>query len=132
MPLPGRQARGCQRVSPAEQDVLRLDVAVHGALAVRVAQRIRHLEGDLQRVVQRQLTLPPQPLPQGLAFYVGHRVPEVAGRFTGIEHWQDMRVLQAGGGPDFSLETFRAERGSQLGMKHLEGCLLYTSDAADD
>ena len=88
---------------------------------VRVAQRVRHLAGDLQRVVQRQLTLAPEPIPEGLALHVGHRVPELAGRFTGIEHRQDVRVLQAGGGPDFALEAFWAERGSQLGMKHLQG-----------
>jgi hypothetical protein len=31
--------------------------------------------------------------------------------------------LEAGGGSDFPLEAFRAERGSQLRVKHLEGDL---------
>ena len=109
-----------QRVAPAEQNVFGLDVPVHDALAVRVAQRVRHLAGDLQRVLQRQLTLAPEPIPEGLALHVGHRVPELAGRFTGIEHRQDVRVLQAGGGPDLALEALRTERGSQLGMQHLQ------------
>ena len=109
-----------QRVAPAEQDVLGLDVPVHDALAVRVAQRVGHLAGDLQRVVERQLTLAPQPIPEGLALDVGHRVPELASRFAGIEHGQDVRVLQAGGGPDFPLEALRAEGGGELGVQDLE------------
>ena len=105
-----------QRVAPAEQNVFGFDVSVHGALGMGVAERVRHLAGNLQRVVKRQLTLPPQPVPQRLAFNVGHRIPELTGCVTGVQHRQDMRVLQAGGGPDFPLEPFWADGGSQVGM----------------
>ena len=111
---PGYAEIGDQRVAPAQQDVLGLDVPVDDALAVRVPERVGHLAGDLQGVVQRQLPLAPQPVPEGLALDVGHGIPELAGRFAGIEHGQDMRVLQAGGGPNFPLEALGAERGSKL------------------
>jgi hypothetical protein len=39
---------------------------------------------------------------------------------AGIEDWQDMRVLQAGSGPDFPLEAFWAEGGGEVGMHDLQ------------
>ena len=42
------------RVAGFEQDVLRLDVAVHKPVAVGVAQRVRHFPCDLERLVQRE------------------------------------------------------------------------------
>jgi hypothetical protein len=36
---------------------------------------------------------------------------------------EDMRVLQAGGEPDFTLEAFGTESRRQLGVQHLEGHL---------
>src|SRR5438445_557858 len=50
------------RLAPRQQDVLRLDVAVHHVVAVGVAQRARHLAGDAQGVVERQRALPLEPV----------------------------------------------------------------------
>ncbi len=47
-----------QRVPRIQQDVGRLDVAVDHVAAVRVAQRVRHLASDLERLGHRELTFP--------------------------------------------------------------------------
>jgi hypothetical protein len=39
---------------------------------------------------------------------------------TGVEHWQDVGVIQSGGGVNLSQEALGAERGSQLGVQHFE------------
>src|SRR5207302_11386956 len=51
------------RLASRQQDVLRLDVAVHHVVAVGVAQRARHLAGDPYRLFERQLPPPPPPPP---------------------------------------------------------------------
>ena len=50
------------RVALGEQDVLRLDVAVHDAVAVRVVERVGHLARDAERLVDRQLPLAVEPV----------------------------------------------------------------------
>jgi hypothetical protein len=81
---------------------------VHDALAVRVPKRVRRLARDLQCVIQRQLTLATQAIPERLAFHVGHSVPELADRLPRIEHWENVGMLHASSGPDFPLETLGA------------------------
>ena len=49
-----------------EQDVLRLDVAVHHAPLVRIVQRGGELARDVERRIDRELPLPGQPLAQRL------------------------------------------------------------------
>src|SRR5439155_24907430 len=58
----------CDDGSPArEQDVLRLDVSVHHAVGMSVAQRTGDLAEDLERVVHRQPDLAVESVSQGLA-----------------------------------------------------------------
>ena len=60
-PLPMARAMpksATTRVAGVEQDVGRLDVPVDHVGAVRVAQRVRHLARDLERVADRELALP--------------------------------------------------------------------------
>jgi hypothetical protein len=109
-----------ERVALTEQDVLGFDVPVHDALAMRISERVSHLAGNPYGVVQRQLSLAPEPITKRLTLDVGHRVPELAAGFTRIEHGKDVGVLQASGGPDFPLKALRAERGSQVRVQHLE------------
>ena len=54
----------------------RLDVAMHDAETVRVAQRSPTSRVDPERVVERQLLLPVQPVAQGLALDIRHDVIE--------------------------------------------------------
>ena len=53
---------GHDRMTTGQHDVLGLDVAMHDVMAVRVRQRVGDLARDLQRVVERELRLPLQPL----------------------------------------------------------------------
>ena len=84
-------------------------------------QGIRHFPGDLERVVERELPLPGEPLAQRFALYKRHCIPELPGPFTGIEDGQDMRMLQAGGHLDLALEPLRTQGGGELRMEDLQG-----------
>jgi hypothetical protein len=55
---------GEQDPAVAQEDVLGLDVAVHDALLVRVLQCARHLPADAHRLLDAELGLPLEPLPQ--------------------------------------------------------------------
>ena len=90
-PLPTRgRDRPCDpevrhaRMPRREQNVLRLDVAVHNVAAVRVAQGVGHFPRDLEGILERQLPLAVEPLAQRLALDVGHDVVEkLGGRAVG-------------------------------------------------
>jgi hypothetical protein len=63
-------------VARLEQDVLGLDVAVDKPQRMGVAQGVGHLAGNLERVVERELSLAGQPVAEGFALHEGHRVVE--------------------------------------------------------
>ena len=115
-----RHAEVChQRVSLTEQDVLGFDVPVDDPVIMRIAQRIRHFPGDLQRILERKLPIAIQPITQRLALHKWHRVPELARAFAGVEDGQDMRVLEPGGELDLALKPVRAQRSGDLRMEDL-------------
>ena len=76
---------GDQRVPVCEQDVLRLDVAMDDALRVRVVQGLGRPRARSERVVERELLLALEPLPQRLAVHVRHDVVEQAAGFARID-----------------------------------------------
>ena len=45
-----------------QQDVLRLDVAVHYALTMSVVERIRHFDGQLEHCVDGKLAVGVEPV----------------------------------------------------------------------
>jgi hypothetical protein len=53
-------------------------------MAMCIAQRIRHLTGNAHRIVQRELLLAFQPIPQGLTLDIGHDVEEESPSLTRI------------------------------------------------
>ena len=85
-----------------EQDVLRLNVPVDHAEAVGVAQRVGDFAGDLEGVVDRQLLLAVQALPEWLPRHVGHHVVQQAIGFPGVVERQDVWVGQLRRGMDFA------------------------------
>ena len=104
----------------AEQNVLGLEIPVHDSFPVGVVEGRCNLAGDLQRQLDGQLALASQPVAQGLAPHVGHRIPELTCGRAGVENGEDVRVIQAGGQADLALEAFRSERRRQLGVEQLE------------
>ena len=107
-----------QRVVATQQDVLRLDIAMNDAAAVRVIQAIGDLARDAQCLGERQ---PPavQPLAQRFPFDERHREPEIPAGFAGIMDRQDVRMLQPCDQHDFLLKALGAEDGCKLGMQQL-------------
>ena len=116
----GHSEVGHAGVASGEQDILGFDVAVHNAVLVCAIQGFSDFPGDPNCVLDWQLTFPPQPIPQALAFDVRHGVPQALASFTGVEHGQDVRVVEPGREADFPEEPLWAERSAELGMKHLE------------
>jgi hypothetical protein len=75
-----------------QQDVLRLDVAVHHTEPMRVLERLRDLRRDADRILHRQLVLPVQSVPQAFPLHVRHHVEEEAAGLAGVEEREDVRM----------------------------------------
>ena len=92
-----------QRVTAGQENVVRLDVAMHHAPAVRVGQGVHDFGQNPYRVLDGQFPAP-EPIPQRFSLHERHDVVGATSRisrplFEGprIEQWQDMWVLQPGG-----------------------------------
>src|SRR5688572_22180577 len=137
-----------ERSAVVQQDVLWLDVAVNDAAAVGVIERARHFGCYPHRVSDGELLVASQPVPERLAFDEGHDVVQKGrggrvgrgGRGTsrfgiatlatlpnrdhsGVEQWQDVRMLQVRGELDLLEEPVGAQDGGELGVEDLDGDL---------
>jgi len=108
-------------VVAAEEDVLWLDVAVDHAVAVGVVERLRGLAREPDRVFNRELLLPLQPVAKGFPLDERHGEPELPACIAAVEHRQDVGVLQPGAELDLAEEPVGAEGAGELGVEHLEG-----------
>ena len=73
-------------VPVVQQDVLRLDVAMHDAAAVRVLERVGDFARDAHRVVDGQLLFALEPLAQRFARDERHHVvQQLVRRLAGID-----------------------------------------------
>src|SRR4029077_1486977 len=111
---PGDAKISHDRFVALEQDVLGLDVAVNDTVAVGVGEGGEDVPRDLERIVEWELLLAIEPVPQRLALYIGHGIPELAGCLPGIENRQDVGMLELSGEEDFPEEALGAKRVSQL------------------
>ena len=107
------------RPPAAQQDVLRLDVAVDHARLMRVRECRGHVAHDRQRVGKRQLHLALEPVPQRLARHERHDEVEQVAAAARVEEWNDVRVLERTRDGDLALEPFHADRGRQIGIDDL-------------
>ncbi len=112
---------GDQRVPAREQNVLRLDVAVHHVLGVGVGQRVGHLDQDLHGLVDRQLALAADPVTEIVPVDGGHHVVEKALGLARVVQRQDVRMLQPGRDLDLPEEALRTHGRRQLAAQHLHG-----------
>ena len=105
-----------------QQDVLGLDVAVDDPALVGVLQRLRRLPDDVERVVDRELLLLVQPVPERFALDEGHDVvQQPAGRLARVVETENVGVLKIGGDADFAEEAVAAKGDGELGPEHLDG-----------
>jgi hypothetical protein len=111
---------GDERVIVGEQDIFRLDVAVHDPLPVGIVEGDRDLARQAQRLVHRDGAVARQTLAERLPRDVRHRVPQLTDGLTRVVDRQDVGMLEAGGELDFPQEPLWPERHRDLGMEHLQ------------
>ena len=119
-----------QRVPLVQQDVLRLDVAVDHVVAVGVVERIGHLRGDADRLLDRQRLLGDEPVPQRLSGHDRHDEIEEAVGLPRVVERQDVRVVEGGGQPDFAQEAVPAQRLREIVAEHLDRHLAVVLEVA--
>ena len=112
----------------AQKYVLRFDVPVHDAVAMRVVECTRDLPGDAERVSHRELPLALEPASQRLAFDVGHDVvwtaPKLArsvAKHPRVDQSQTVRMLQVSGDADLCQEALAANHRGQIRMQDFDG-----------
>ena len=108
-------------MSLLEQHVLRLDIPVHDALAVGVSECIGELARDLPHVLEGELLLPIEALPQGLALHVGHHIVEQAVGVAGVMQREDVRMGEVRRDLDLAQEAIAPEALGDFRPQHLEG-----------
>jgi hypothetical protein len=104
-----------------EKNVLRLDVAMDQAAAVRVVECVGDLTGDADGLVDRQLMLAVHPRAKRLAFDEGHDVIEQAVDVPRVVKRQDVRMRQLGRDLDLPAEALGADGGGEIRMEDLDG-----------
>ena len=65
-------------------------------VAMGMVEGIRHRRSDPNGFIHRKLLLAVDTVLKGLSLQIGHHIEEEAVGFSGIEEWQDMRMLQVG------------------------------------
>ena len=115
-------------MATGQEDIIRLDVAMHHAMRVRVGKRIRDLDEDLHRIVDWELAVSREPVAQRLALDVRHDVIEETACFARVQQRQDVGVLKLGCGLDLPREPIAPERGGQLGAQHFDRDLAMVLD----
>jgi hypothetical protein len=115
------------RLAVKEHHVLRLDVAMHDAFAVRILQRTRHLLENGRNVGKRHGSLTVHALAQGFSIDERHRVVQMRSCDARREQGHDVRMLQARGQPDLPLEPLSRQRCGQLRCQHLDDDLASPS-----
>ena len=113
------------------EDVGRLDVAMHQPLRVRGVERARHLPEYVERAVRRESALVRDQRLQIDPLDVAHRDVEHALGLTRLEDRHDAGVVEPGGRPPLLLEALAVERVvRELGCEHFEGDLAPVAAAA--
>ncbi len=105
---------GDDRVVVLEQDVGRLDVAVHDPLPMRVVERIRHFLGQVDHFGDGERSVAHESLLQRLAVDERHRVVQDPRRLACAEERDHVRMPKRGGHLDLASEAFGVHAGPDL------------------
>ena len=103
----------------ADEDVLRLDVAVHHPLAVRDGECIGDVTGERDRLLDRQGPAGEE-LAERRAAHERHRVPEEPVALAGAQQRDDVRVLEPRGELDLATEAVDAHAAGEVGWQDLD------------
>ena len=112
---------GHQRGAILQQDVLRLDIAMHDPLPVRMLQRTRRFAGDTHSFLDRQLAFLRHARAERLSPDVGHDVVQQSVRGSRVEQRQNVRMLQFRRRLDLGQESLGTERRAKVGVQDLDG-----------
>jgi len=88
----GHPEVGDQRMAATQQDVVRLDVAMHDPMAVGAGQRIHHLPDDPHRLVDRQFPFAGEPMAERLPLDVGHDIVDESIGLARVVQGEDVGV----------------------------------------
>jgi hypothetical protein len=91
-----------------------LDVAVDDVVAVGVVQGVGHVPGDLDRLLDAELSFPVDAVPERLTLDVGHDVVEEAVGLAGVEEGKDVGMLEVRRRLDLGEEALGADDGGEL------------------
>ncbi len=103
-----------------EQHVVGLDVAVHHAPGVGVAQRGGDVAQHPDRLGHRKVAVAQQAGAQRFAVHVRHGEVGQAHRLAGGQEGNDVGMLELGGEVDLAAEPLDAHPGRQLGQQYLD------------
>jgi len=109
-----------QRLAVLEQHVVRFDVAMDDAVAVRVVEAGGDLGGDAKDIGERKLRLPLQPGAERFPFDVWHDVEDRVVDRAGVKQRQDVGMLQLRGGLDFPQEPLDTDQLRELAVHHFD------------
>ena len=109
-----------QRMVVREENVLRLHVAVHETVAVRVVECGTNFLCDAQRVVDGQLLLAVQPVAQRSTRHERGDVIQGAARLARVYQRNDVRMRQPRGDADLAQEPLLADRGAEFLLQNLD------------
>ena len=103
-----------------EEDVLRLDVAMHEAGAVREVQAVTELLGDSDGDLNRQPPFATKAIAQRAARDVRRHVVQHAVHFARIDQRNEVRVRNTRGDLDLAEKSIVAKRRTELGPQDLD------------
>jgi hypothetical protein len=111
---------GEQRLSVRDEQVLRLHVAMHHAVLVRIAQCVGHLADDAYRFSETERVVRVEAVAKRSAFDHWHDEIQEAVRAARVVERQDVRMLETRHQHDLAREPLGADGRRVVGMQHLE------------
>jgi hypothetical protein len=97
---------------------------VNDVVAVGVGERAGHFMGDLEGVLEGELPLSIEPLPERFSVQVRHHVVEQAVHFGGVVDREDVRMRESGRGLDLATEPLGTKGSRELGPQDLDGNVM--------
>jgi len=102
------------------------------AVLVRVVECVRDFGRDAHRLVDAELGLAVELLPDRLALDVGHHVIKEAVGLSRVEQGENVGMTQRRGGLDFLHEALGTQYCGQLGAEDLDGDLAVVLDVGGE